>query len=511
MSKGMVDVRGSRPAWSLGGTIALIAMILAPSAWAASAAGVLRFTPLAEPFAAAGGDSRAVNWVDYDGDGDLDLYVTNGPKGGADNFLYRNDGAAGFAPVTDSAIVQDGSPSVASAWGDYDNDGDPDLFVATWYGLPNLLYRNDGQGQFVAVSDSPVTADSSYTEAADWGDYDSDGDLDLYVANSAGDKRNFLYRNQGGAFVRLDHGAATADTSASRGVTWVDYDGDGDLDLYVVNENLQANDLYRNDGLDAGFVSVVGHPLTAAGGSSMSASWGDYDNDGDQDVVVTNWGQDNVLYRNDGRGRFTALASAPLAGDRGASFGSGWADADNDGDLDLHIGTAFARSPGDFFYENLGHRLLRRPDLALEGNQDWTYGLAWADYDGDGDLDVFVARTDGRANVLFRNDTAAGHWLGVRLHGPAGGLGTIVRVKASCTGGPARWQVRQAAAAAGYGGQTEGLHFGLGVATVADSVVVVGLRGQRQVWTQVAADQILDLRAVEAHDGGENAATPENG
>ncbi len=198
-----------------------------------------------------GGGSRAVVWVDYDQDHDLDLFVTNGPRAGQRAFLYRNDGAPNFTftKITDSPLVGDNARADGSSWGDYDNDGDIDAYVATWYGDRNLFYENNGAGLFTKITSSAIVGDNDFTETCSWGDYDNDGWLDLYVsnsgdANSTGPQRNFLYHNNGNkTFTKITTGAIATDAFYSRGVNWVDYDDDDDIDMFVANEENQANNL----------------------------------------------------------------------------------------------------------------------------------------------------------------------------------------------------------------------------------------------------------------------------
>ena len=218
------------------------------------------------------GDSRSVNFVDYDNDGDLDLFVSNGPQAGSTNFLYRNDGEGVFTKIAEDPVVSDHTPSVGTTWGDYDNDGDLDLYVTNWYGRPNQLYANNGDGTFDRITTGPPVADPGFSEAASWGDYDADGDLDLYVANSDGNLRNALYTNKGDdSFARVDSGVPVTDTRASRSVSWVDYDADGDLDLFVTNafRGLTTNFLYANNG-DGTFTRITAPSLRRPGGPTAA-------------------------------------------------------------------------------------------------------------------------------------------------------------------------------------------------------------------------------------------------
>ncbi|MBK7940061.1 MAG: VCBS repeat-containing protein [Lewinellaceae bacterium] len=307
----------------------------------------VNFTKVANsPAVTTPGDSRSVNWIDVDGDEDQDLFISNGLQQGENNFLYLNNGTGGFTAVTNDPIVLDGKPSDGATWADYDNDGDNDCFVVNWFDVNNLLYKNNGNGTFVQITTGNLVNDKGYSETASWGDYDLDGNLDLYVSNSAGSKRNFLYHNDGnGTFSKIGTGAVVTDAFLSRSVNWTDIDLDGDSDLFVTNEEDQSENLYRNNG-GGNFAKVTTGPLVTDGGKTMSSSWGDYDNDGDFDVFLANDQGNDALFQNDGLGNFTKLTNPPLTTSGGNSFGSQWADVDNDADLDLLSPIPSGAAPG---------------------------------------------------------------------------------------------------------------------------------------------------------------------
>ena len=254
-----------------------------------------------------GGASRSVNFIDYDGDGDLDLYVTNGKHFGQRNFLYQNNSGL-FTRVFGISPVNDSLPFDGSSWGDFDNDGNPDLCIVAWYDSVKSLYMNNGGGVFTSLTGNVICTDRGFSETCSWGDYNSDGLIDIIVTNSDGvNWRNRLYKNTGsGNFSRIDTGAIFSDiNNASRGVNWIDIDGDGDEDLFVCNESNQNEIMYKNEG-NGYFVKVINIPPVTAGGNSWSSSWGDYDNDGDPDLYVANWNnQRNSLFRNEGNFNFT--------------------------------------------------------------------------------------------------------------------------------------------------------------------------------------------------------------
>ncbi|MEZ4653450.1 MAG: VCBS repeat-containing protein [Candidatus Eisenbacteria bacterium] len=184
-----------------------------------------------------GGGSRAVVWVDYDGDGDLDLFVSNGPDPGEPAFLYRNDGAPDwtFTKITDQPIVQDAARADGATFGDCDNDGDLDAVVVTWYNDLTLFYRGNGAGGFVKDITDPIGTTRGFSESCSWGDYDGDGAIDLYLANSGNavaEANRLFHQTATETFTQVSLPPATSDARRTRGVTWADYDNDGDLDIF---------------------------------------------------------------------------------------------------------------------------------------------------------------------------------------------------------------------------------------------------------------------------------------
>lgn len=443
-------------------------------------------------------DSRSVNWADVNGDGFEDLFISNGPSGGQNNALYLNQGDGTFQAVTNDPIVQDGSPSDGATFADTDNDGDLDAFVVTWYGVINYFYRNNG-ATFTHIPTAVTGNIGTHSETAAWGDYDNDGFVDVYLTNSDGDKRNMLYRNKGDdSFERITAGAWVTEADLSRCVNWVDYDNDGDADLFVTNESNQANDLFRNDD-NGSFTKIAAAPLTTSLRGSMSASWGDVDNDGDFDVVVANAGyfqqQNNQLFINN-NGNFTEVTGEPLVTDGGCSYGTAFGDVDNDGDLDLAVANGYCNGAiVNFLYLNDGAGNFTRATTETLSTP-CSFGLAFGDYDNDGFLDLAIATCKNATaspqpnNLLYRNNGNENNWLKIKLEGVVSNraaIGAKVRVKTA-----AGWQLRDISAQSGYNGQNSLIaHFGLAGANLVDSVTIEWPSGIRQHLTQVVVNQQL--------------------
>jgi len=456
---------------------------------------------LNSPVVTTPGDSRSVNWIDIDNDKDLDLFISNGPEAGENNFLYKNNGSGSFTAVTNDPIVQDGKPSDGATWGDFDNDGDVDCFVVNWYNVNNLFYKNNGNGSFEQVLAGNLVNDGGFSETASWGDYDNDGWLDLYVTNSDGDFRNFLYRNQqNGTFQKVSTGSLVTDAFTSRSVNWTDFNLDGHLDLFVTNESNQQENLYRNNG-NGTFTKLTTGPLVTAGGRTMSSSWGDYDNDGDLDVYLANDQGNDGLYRNDGSETFFKITSGPVVTSGGNSFGSQWADVDNDADLDLFVTNSFWGGPWkNFLFLNNGDGTFTKNLTEIPTTElGWSYGCAFGDWDCDGDLDLGVATcfNADQTDYLYENHSAenGNNWLEINLVGTASNrsaIGTKVWVTATINGQQVT-QLREISAQSGYCGQNQmPAHFGL---ADADSVTmsVHWPSGLEQLFGNLVANQCLTL------------------
>jgi hypothetical protein len=345
-------------------------------------------------------------WGDYDNDGDLDILLTGWTGSARVSKVYRNDGAAsGFTDIGAAlTAMKDGSV----AWGDYDNDGDLDILLTGGIsGSPYVLssiYRNDG-GASGFTDIAAGLAGLRYGSAA-WGDYDNDGDLDI-VLSGAGDPGAIskVYRNDGlDTFTEISAGLTAAYNSS---VAWGDYDNDGDLDILLAGyaTGTPISKVYRNDG-PSGFADI-GAALT--GVDHCSVAWGDYDNDSDLDILLT--GSTGTppyiskVYRNDAEGSGFTDIGAGLTGVYQSSVA--WGDYDNDGDLDILLTG----------YPPAGGRIAKvyRNDGGPSGFSDIGAGLpgvssssvAWGDYDNDGDLDILLTGHDGSDAVskVYRNNS----------------------------------------------------------------------------------------------------------
>ena len=339
--------------------------------------------------AGIGGNATGAVWGDYDNDGWLDFYQTHG--GGELDKLYHNEGNGVFTDVTSVAgQIADDLPSEGAGWGDYDRDGLIDLYVANYewppdsaVGQPDVLYHNEGGGKF-----SNVTAQASMTlpenycgRGVNWGDFNNDGWPDIYVSNYRLDP-NLLWRNnKDGTFTNVAEQIGVAgnkDLTGNYGHTigsaWADFDNDGDLDLFTANlahpRYIAFSDishLYVNNGppnYDFSSIPIMARGITYEETHS-NPSWGDYDNDGDMDLFITSVydGRPTFLYRNNGDGTFVDVTQETnvLTWD---GWGSAWGDYNNDGFLDMVVGSGNA---SDFRLFQNGKNPNRWLELDLEG------------------------------------------------------------------------------------------------------------------------------------------------
>jgi len=314
-------------------------------------------------------DWRGCSWADYDNDGYIDLFAASGDGNGfpAENELFRNNGDGTFKKMEASEVgpiaSNGGDASEGPAWADYDRDGFLDLFVSR-HG-PDWLFHNSGDGTFTKVNNASIgiPPDQADSYGAIWGDYDNDGWPDLFVPVFRGGVGNLLYHNRGnGTFEPVIAGSIAMDNKASSIGTWVDYDNDGDLDLLVQRAFGEVRALYQNNG-DGTFTMMTSNalgPVLTDPATFGGQTWGDYDNDGFLDLFVANFNPvsgPNFLYHNNGDGSFSRVLSGSIANDAEApTDNAAWGDYDNDGFLDLFVSRGGDTGPArNLLYRNNGN------------------------------------------------------------------------------------------------------------------------------------------------------------
>ena len=459
------------------------------------------------PQPACGQFSNGAAWGDVEGDGDLDLFLT---RLGEPSQLFINDGSGHF---TDEAGAHGLAVSDAygAAFADYDNDGDPDLYVAR--DGSDLLLRNDGSGHFADVSSAAGIADDYQGMSVAWGDFDSDGNLDLYVSNygrCTGEwdvsslllvpleyHPDALYHNNGnGTFSDvtslLEKDPSTVDDGATTGAgftaAWFDANGDARPDLYLANDFVggtpDQNRLWRNDGKGAGgwtFTDVSAESGTGFLMNTMGIAVGDFDRDLDFDLALSNVGE-NKLLRNDGSGVFSDEAAAmgvdrpfQQAGSFAVTWGTAFYDFNLDGWEDLYMpaGNILQREgapiqPNELYVnDGAGTRFLDLSAPSGAADPGDSKGVAYADYDGDGDMDLFVV-DEGGSPRLYENVTPTDgqHWLEVDTVGTRSNRdGCGARLLLTLDDGSSMVRQVFCGSTGVSSGNQRAVHFGLGAAT----------------------------------------------
>jgi enediyne biosynthesis protein E4 len=498
--------------------------------------------------------SGGVALIDYDGDGWLDIYFTNAPSVSmtlagkmAKSALYHNNHDGTFTDVTDKAGVGYPCWAMGAAVGDYNNDGRPDLIVSCFGGV--VLYRNNGDGTFTDVSKAAgLDKDTGWATGVAFGDYDGDGNSDLFVAHyvdldlndlpSFGSRKtceyhdvavqcgprglkgfpDTLYHNTGyGTFTEVARQAGVNDSNRffGLGVVWSDFDNDGKLDLFVANDG-EPNYLYRNLGngrfqdvaLDAG-VSVSEEGVEQA---NMGVALGDYLHTGWMSILISHFSEEYAtLYRNDGGMSFTDVshaagivhATAPFVG-----WGDAFLDLDNSGWLDMILVNGHVYPQVD--NAKMG-TTYREPKLVFQNQRDGTFknvseragsavsvpqvsrGLAVGDLFNRGRLDIVVENLTGAPMILEAKSNPSHHWVSFELEGnPVNRLALNARVRVT-TG--EMQQLGEVRSGGSYLSQSDlRLHFGLGDHARIDEVEVLWPNGSAQVFRDVTVDRYYHLR-----------------
>lgn len=460
-------------------------------------------------------------WLDDDMDGHLDLYVANGsslnelPDPLPTSHFFKNNGDGTFTDKSEESGLASSAWNNGACAADFDNDGDTDLYVTNWG--PHSLYQSDGKGHFTDIAAAAGVADmdvelTPWGVCAAWGDVDLDGNLDLYVGHYLGFdpsnpphggetqnwkgmrdayygpsglpiQRDFLFRSNGDGTFRdgsKEAGILDVEAAYTLGCVFLDSNLDGFPDLYVANDS-QPNYLFVGDGTgdmrERGALAGLAYGEQGNAQAGMGIDAADFDSDGDDDLVVTNFDDDvNTLYRNGGRTFRDITVRTGLAGPTRnvLSWGVGFADFDLDADLDLYIAcghvypsaetddpnTSYLQKNQLYLQDNKKLKLLLEagPGLDVRGS---SRGAAFGDYDADGDIDAFITNLN-EPGTLLRNDTkTTGHWLEVRLVAKSGNRDAI-GARVIVTVGDLVRSAERRAGQSFLSTNSPWLHFGLG-------------------------------------------------
>jgi hypothetical protein len=474
-------------------------------------------------------------FLDYDQDGYIDLYVSNGtylenlskgerPEVNPVNRLYRNLQDGTFEDVTEKAGVGDKGYGMGMTVGDLNNDGFPDIYV-TNYG-PNVLYLNNGNGTFTNISKKAGVAGDQCSVGAVWLDYDNDGWLDLYVGNyiDYDPEYGYFYAPDGfpgpmaydGQLDRLYHnnGDETFEDVTEKmgidnpdgramGVGATDFDGDGYIDIFVANDHM-VNNIYQNQEgkkfVDQGTRTGMAFNQSGEATISMSVDFADYNGDGLIDVFMSD---DTYcsLYQNQGNGVFVDMAypsGISMAAAQHVGWSSSFIDFDNDGDVDIFkVNGELKHLYGqeDQVFENLDGSNFRDASTDLGAyfqEENVGRGACFGDYDNDGDLDAYIVNLDGEGVFLRNNRGNENNWITFRLVGTSSNRDAIGALVSIESGGKKQVAVRRSTT--GYLSQNDPrIHFGLGDATMVNRVEIKWPSGHVQELENLKANQIVTV------------------
>jgi len=389
--------------------------------------------------------NKQINWVDIDNDGDNDLFITSDESG---NRLFENLGNMIMSEITStSGMLTDNFPYYGASWGDYNNDGFLDVFISIRDPfIPNILYRNNGDKTFTLANvEAGLLTDGYMSFCSAFIDYDNDGDQDIYVSNDKYANPNLMYRNNGdGTFTEVGNITGTDVSIDAMSVTVEDFNYDGWLDIYITNDP-----------------------------------------------------SNNILFVNNGDGTFTDMAQSYQVTFNSSSWGAVFLDADNDKDLDLYVSGEGNGTVSPFlssaFYENINSSLFQLNNNAVPGDFAYNYGNATGDVDNDGYPEIVVNNIDHENIFLWKNTTnTSNNWLKVKLEGTTSnrnGIGSFIEISIN-----ANKQYRYTCLGEGYLSQNSATEqFGVGTETIVDYVKVKWLSGIEDIFYNVSPNQTMNI------------------
>ena len=432
------------------------------------------------------GNGQGVSSIDFNNDGFIDIFLVNN---GQPCRLFRNDNGIGFTDVAATVGVNNSGNGRGNAIGDFNNDGLTDIVIGN-YSQSCILYRNDSTA-FTNVTTAAGMNLTSWGGSINWFDYNADSRLDCYIGNDGiPTHANYLFENNDlSTFTEVAASVGLTDDLSTLSTATADYDNDGDLDIFIGNQSGSPTGvLFQNNGGSFTNVSVASGLETYS--YTWGADWGDFDNDGDLDLYLANSNAGNQCFVNNGDGTFTESAAFLGIADPTSSFSCGWADFDNDGDLDLYV--ANGSSGVDKLYRNDGGTFT---DVAATvGTNDMRHSnsTTWADLNNDGFLDLYLSNNGSENRLYMSNAGNSNHWLELLLVGMTvnrSAIGARVRIVA---GGLS--QIREVQGGSGHNGQNSlPVEFGLGSNEMVDSIIVNWPGGPIDIHTNIPSDQILTV------------------
>jgi hypothetical protein len=435
------------------------------------------------------GNAQGVVFLDLNNDGFLDIFMVNN---GGQSKLWINNGGTSFTESSATWGINISSPTRGCSAADFNNDGFTDIMIGNWQ-TPIMLLKNTGT-YLMEVASSSGVGYTSYGGSINWFDYNKDGKVDAFFANDGMPPRyNYFFKNNNLLnFSEVSYSIGLVDSSSTLCLASGDYNNDGNLDVFLGTQSHPNSPLtgilYRNNG-NGTFTDVSDSSGITTNYYTWGAEWGDYNNDGYLDLYLANYTGLCQLYKNNGNGTFTDVAPTMGVNDGGQAYSCGWADIDNDGDLDLYI--AKGQTYMDKMYRNDGNIFTDISATIGMGDLRHSSCVSWGDYNNDGFLDMYL-NNNGSENRLYKNSGNSNKWIILKLTGTnsnRSAIGTRVRIKTGTLN-----QIREVEGGSGGKGMNSlPVEFGIGTATVIDSVIVSWPSGLVQRFANVAPNTIYPL------------------
>lgn len=435
------------------------------------------------------GAAQGVVFLDVNNDGFLDIFLANNNN---QSKLWINNNGTSFTESSATWGVNFTSPTRGISAADFNNDGFIDVMIGNWQ-TPIMLFKNTGTS-FIDFSTNAGVAFMSYGGSINWIDYNKDGKIDAVFANDGMPPRyNYLFRNDNlTSFTNVAYTAGLVDSSSTLTLSAADYNNDGYPDLFL---GTQSNPgfpttaiLYKNNG-NGTFTDKTTESGILTNYYTWGSEWGDFNNDGFMDLFLAGTTGFNQLYKNNGNGTFTDVTISMGFELINSAYSCGWADIDNDGDLDLYV--ARGQNNEDKMYRNDGTIFTDISSQCGMGDLLHSSCVSWGDYNNDGFLDLYL-NNNGSANRLYKNSGNSNKWIILNLKGTnsnKSAIGARVRIKTGSIN-----QIREVEGGSGGKGQNSlPIEFGIGTASVIDSLIIKWPSGLEQKFANVTPNVIYNI------------------
>lgn len=437
-----------------------------------------------------GGAGQGVVFVDVNNDGYLDIFLINN---NTTNKLWINNSGTAFTESLSSWGIISVVPGRGLSCGDYNNDGYVDVMIGNWQSTI-LLYKNLGTS-FTEVGAAAGVNFTGYGGAINWLDFDQDGKLDAVFCNNGVPARfSYVFKNNDlQTFSHVTFTCGMTDSTSVLACASGDYDNDGDLDVFWGTQMSQGipgtGVLYQNNG-NGTFTNVTTTSSLITTFYSWGVHWGDYNNDGHLDMAIANSNGPSQVYKNNGNGTFTEVTFTLGINVPTSAYSCGWADYDNDGDLDIYFSRG--QNNEDKLYRNDGATFTDVTTSVGMGDLLHSSCISWGDFNNDGFLDLYL-NNNGTPNRLYKNNAGnSNKWVIFRCQGTTSNksaIGTRVTVKTGSL-----TQIREVEGGSGGKGQNSlPVEFGLGSATIIDSLIIRWQSGLTQRFANIVPNRIIDV------------------